>query len=439
MTTPNTSAGMLERLFKLSENKTSFRTEVLAGVTTFLTMCYIIIVNPMILSETGMDHGAVFVATCLAAAIGCLVMGIVANYPIALAPGMGLNAYFTYSVCLGMGVPWQTALAAVFVSGLVFIAISMFKIREAIVNAIPMSLKLAIGGGIGLFLALVALKNAGIIVDNPATLVGLGDIKQPTVLLALLGFFLIVIMHHFKVRGAIILSILVVTAIATALGLNEFKGIVGAVPSLAPTLLQMDFEGLFTASLVGVIFVFFLVDLFDSTGTLVGVSHRAGLLKDGKLPRLKKALFADSTAIVAGAALGTSSTTPYIESASGVAAGGRTGLTAVFVGFMFLACLFLAPLAQSVPGFATAPALLFVGVLMIQGITHIEWDDITEAVPAFLTIVFMPFTYSIADGIAMGFISYALVKLFTGKASTVPYMVWIIAVLWVIKFVAFGG
>ncbi|MEQ1253256.1 NCS2 family permease [Acinetobacter radioresistens] len=439
MTTPNTSAGMLERLFKLSENKTSFRTEVLAGVTTFLTMCYIIIVNPMILSETGMDHGAVFVATCLAAAIGCLVMGIVANYPIALAPGMGLNAYFTYSVCLGMGVPWQTALAAVFVSGLVFIAISMFKIREAIVNAIPMSLKLAIGGGIGLFLALVALKNAGIIVDNPATLVGLGDIKQPTVLLALLGFFLIVIMHHFKVRGAIILSILVVTAIATALGLNEFKGIVGAVPSLAPTLLQMDFEGLFMASLVGVIFVFFLVDLFDSTGTLVGVSHRAGLLKDGKLPRLKKALFADSTAIVAGAALGTSSTTPYIESASGVAAGGRTGLTAVVVGFMFLACLFLAPLAQSVPGFATAPALLFVGVLMIQGITHIEWDDITEAVPAFLTIVFMPFTYSIADGIAMGFISYALVKLFTGKASTVPYMVWIIAVLWVIKFVAFGG
>jgi len=439
MTTPNTSAGMLERLFKLSENKTSFRTEVLAGVTTFLTMCYIIIVNPMILSETGMDHGAVFVATCLAAAIGCLVMGIVANYPIALAPGMGLNAYFTYSVCLGMGVPWQTALAAVFVSGLVFIAISMFKIREAIVNAIPMSLKLAIGGGIGLFLALVALKNAGIIVDNPATLVGLGDIKQPTVLLALLGFFLIVIMHHFKVRGAIILSILVVTAIATALGLKEIKGIVGAVPSLAPTLLQMDFEGLFTASLVGVIFVFFLVDLFDSTGTLVGVSHRAGLLKDGKLPRLKKALFADSTAIVAGAALGTSSTTPYIESASGVAAGGRTGLTAVVVGFMFLACLFLAPLAQSVPGFATAPALLFVGVLMIQGITHIEWDDITEAVPAFLTIVFMPFTYSIADGIAMGFISYALVKLFTGKASTVPYMVWIIAVLWVIKFVAFGG
>ena len=439
MTNPNPSAGLLERLFKLSENKTTFRTEVIAGVTTFLTMCYIIIVNPLILSETGMDHGAVFVATCLAAAIGCMVMGIVANYPIALAPGMGLNAYFTYSVCIGMGIPWQTALAAVFMSGLVFIAISMFKIREAIVNAIPMSLKFAIGGGIGLFLALVALKNAGIIVDNQATLVGLGDIKEPKVLLALLGFFLVVVMHHFKVRGAIIISILVVTGLATVLGINEIQGVVGSIPSIAPTFLQMDFSGLFTASMVGVIFVFFLVDLFDSTGTLVGVTHRAGLLKDGKLPRLKKALFADSTAIVAGAALGTSSTTPYIESSAGVAAGGRTGLTAVVVGVMFLLCLFLAPLAQSVPGFATAPALLFVGVLMIQGITHIDWDDVTEAVPAFLTIVFMPFAYSIADGIAMGFISYALVKLFTGKAKTVPYMVWIIAVLWVIKFMAFGG
>ncbi len=439
MTTPNPSAGLLERLFKLSENKTTFRTEILAGVTTFLTMCYIIIVNPLILSETGMDHGAVFVATCLAAAIGCFVMGIVANYPIALAPGMGLNAYFTYSVCIGMGVPWQTALAAVFMSGLIFIVISMFKIREAIVNAIPMSLKFAIGGGIGLFLALVALKNSGIIVANQATFVSLGDIKQPTVLLSLFGFLLVVILHHFKVRGAIIISILVITVLSTLLGLNEFKGVVGAIPSLAPTFLQMDFKGLFTASLVGVVFVFFLVDLFDSTGTLVGVSHRAGLLKDGKLPRLKKALFADSTAIVAGAVLGTSSTTPYIESSAGVAAGGRTGLTAVVVGCLFIACLFLAPLAQSVPGFATAPALLFVGVLMIQGIVNIEWDDITEAVPAFLTIVFMPFTYSIADGIAMGFISYALVKLFTGKAATVPYMVWIIAVLWVIKFAAFGG
>ena len=438
MTTPN-STGLLEKLFKLSENKTTFRTEVLAGVTTFLTMCYIIIVNPIILSETGMDYGAVFVATCLAAAIGCFVMGLIANYPIALAPGMGLNAYFTYSVCLGMGVPWQTALAAVFVSGIVFILISFLKVREAIVNAIPMSLKLAIGGGIGLFLALVSLKNSGLVVGNPVTLVALGDLKDPKGLLALLGFLMIIVMHHFKIRGAIIISILAVTVLATLMGLNDFKGVVGAIPDISPTFMQMDFEGLFSASLIGVIFVFFLVDLFDSTGTLVGVSHRAGLLKDGKLPRLKKALFADSSAIVAGAALGTSSTTPYIESASGVAAGGRTGLTAVMVGVLFLACLFLSPLAMSVPGFATAPALLFVAVLMIQGIVQIEWDDITEAVPAFLTIIFMPFAYSIADGIAMGFISYALVKLLTGKAKTVPYMVWIIAVLWVFKFVAFGG
>ena len=402
-------------------------------------MCYIIIVNPDILSLTGMDFGAVFVATCLAAAIGCFVMGLIANYPIALAPGMGLNAYFTFSVCLGMGVNWQVALAAVFVSGLIFISISLFKIREAIVNAIPMSLKFAIGGGIGLFLALVGLQKSGIVVYKEATIVGLGDITQPSVLLVLLGFFMIVIMHHFKIKGAIIISILAITIIATLTGLSEFKGVVGDVPSLAPTFMQMDFAGLFTYSMIGVIFVFFLVDLFDSTGTLVGVSHRAGLLKDGKLPRLKKALFADSTAIVAGAALGTSSTTPYIESSAGVAAGGRTGLTAVVVGVLFLLCLFLAPLAQSVPSFATAPALLFIGVLMVQGITNIDWEDITEAVPAFLTIVFMPFSYSIADGIAMGFISYAVIKLCTGKAKTVPYMVWIIAVLWVIKFMYFGG
>ncbi|MCF8999912.1 NCS2 family permease [Acinetobacter nectaris] len=440
MATPQSSAGLLERLFKLTENNTSVKTEAVAGLTTFLTMCYIIIVNPLILSATGMDHGAVFVATCIAAATGCLVMGLLANYPIALAPGMGLNAYFAYSVCLGMHIPWQTALAAVFMSGIIFIAISLVRVREIIVNAIPMSLKFAIGGGIGLFLALVALKNAGIIVANQATTVGLGDVKDPKALLAMLGLFLIVAMHHFRVRGAIIISILVVTAISTFMGLNQFKGVVGAIPSISPTLLQMDFSGLFSGTLIGVIFVFFLVDLFDSTGTLVGVAHRAGIIKDdGKIPRLKKVLMADSTAIVAGAALGTSSTTPYIESASGVAAGGRTGLTAVVVAILFLGCLFLSPLAQSVPSFATAPALLFVAVLMVQGITKIEWSDVTEAVPAFLTIVFMPFAYSIADGIAVGFISYAVIKLLTGKAASVHWMAWIIAGLWVLKFALFGG
>ncbi|WP_374294824.1 NCS2 family permease [Acinetobacter sp.] len=435
----NNGNGLLDRLFHIKQLNTSVRTEVLAGFTTFLAMCYIIIVNPSILAMTGMDQGAVFVATCLAAALGCMVMGLVANYPIALAPGMGLNTYFTFSVCMGMGVPWQTALAAVFVSGVVFLFVSLFKFREAMINAIPMSLKLAIAGGIGLFLALIALKSSGVVIANEPTLIKMGDLSSASVLYAALGFLLIVFMHHFKVRGAIIISILAITVLSTLTGHNEFKGVFGEIPSLAPTFMQMDFEGLFTASMIGVIFVFFLVDLFDSTGTLVGVSQRAGLLVDGKLPRLKRALMADSSAIIAGAALGTSSTTPYIESASGVAAGGRTGLTAVVIAVLFLLALFLFPLAQSVPAYATAPALLYVGVLMVHGITGIDWDDITEAVPAFLTMTFMPFTYSIADGIAIGFISYALVKLLTGKAKAVPYMVWIIAIVWAIKFAIYGG
>lgn len=446
MNTPQNS--LLERLFKLSEHGTNVRTEIIAGFTTFLTMCYIIIVNPGILSITGMDFGAVFVATCISAAIGCFIMGALANYPIALAPGMGLNAYFTFSVVKGMGVPWQVALAAVFMSGIIFILFSFFKIREMLVNALPMSLKMAIAAGIGLFLALIALKGSGLIVASEATLVKMGElyvmengIKLPNwpVLLALLGFFLIVVLDYFRVRGAIILSIFTITVISVFLGLTEFRGIVAPIPSIAPTFMQMDFNGLFNGSLIAVIFVFFLVDLFDSTGTLVGVSHRAGLLVDGKLPRLKKALFADSTAIVAGAALGTSSTTPYIESAAGVSAGGRTGLTAVTVGVLMLACLWFSPLAQTVPAFATAPALLYIGVQMMRSVIEIEWHDITEAAPAFLTIAFMPFTYSIADGIAMGFISYAVIKLVCGRAKEVPPMVWIVAVAWAAKFWFLGA
>ena len=434
----DTHKGLFEKLFKLKENGSNVRTELLAGLTTFLTMCYIIIVNPLILSETGMDIGAVFVATCIASAIGCFVMGMLANYRIALAPGMGLNAYFTYAVVKGMGVPWQVALGAVFVSGIIFIVFSLFKVREALVNALPMSLKMSIAAGIGLFLALIALKGAGIIVANPATLVSMGDVHNPSALLAMLGFLMIIVLDHYRVRGAIILSILAITAIAVMMGLSEFKGVIGSVPSIAPTFMQMDFKDLFTVSMVSVIFVFFLVDLFDSTGTLVGVSHRAGLLKNGKLPRLKRALLADSTAIVSGAALGTSSTTPYIESASGVAAGGRTGLTAVTVGVLMLACLWFSPLAQTVPAFATAPALLYVGVHMMRSATEIDWHDMTEAAPSFLTIVFMPFAYSIADGIAMGFISYAVIKLLCGKARDVPPMVLIVSVLWSAKFLFLG-
>lgn len=431
-------SGVLNRFFKINENGSNIRTEVLAGITTFLAMSYILIVNPNILSEADMDFGAVFVATAISAAVGCFIMGIFANYPIALAPGMGLNAYFTFTVVKGMGVPWQVALGAVFVSGTIFIIISFWKIREAIINSLPASLKFAIAGGIGLFLSLVALKGAGIVAGNEATIIGLGNIKSPTVVLAFVGFFLIVMLEHFRVRGGIIIGILVITAIASLLGLNQFNGVTGSIPSLAPTLLQLDFHDLFTLSMIGVIFVFFFVDLFDSTGVLVGVADQAKLLQNGKLPRLKRALLADSTAIVVGAGLGTSSTTAYVESAAGVAAGGKTGLTAVVVGVLMLASLWFVPLAKSVPAYATAPALMYVGVLMMRSLVHIDWHDLTEAAPAFFTIIFMPFSYSIADGIAMGFISYAVIKLCCGKAGTVPLMVWVIAMLWALKFFWLG-
>ena len=429
----------LDRFFKIKESGSSVRTEVLAGLTTFLAMSYILVINPSILKDAGMDSNAVFVATCISSAFACMMMGLLANYPIALAPGMGLNAYFTYTVVKGMGISWQVALGAVFVSGIVFIILSLFKVREAIVNSLPNSLKYSIGGGIGLFLALVALKSAEVVVSNPTTLVSLGDIHSPQVLLTIVGFCFIVTLEHFRIRGGIIIGILAITAIASVAGLNEFKGIFAPVPSLAPTFLQLDFHDLFNMSLVSVIFVFFFVDLFDSTGVLIGVAGRAGLLVDGKLPRVKKALLADSTAIVVGAGLGTSSTTAYVESAAGAAAGGRTGLTAVVVGLLMLASLWFSKLAASVPAYATAPALLYVGVLMMRSMTEIDWKDVSEAAPAFFTLIFMPFAYSIADGIAMGFISYALIKLFCGRVKEVSYMVWIIAVLWAFKLLWLGA
>ncbi|MFC3625486.1 NCS2 family permease [Vogesella amnigena] len=429
---------LLESLFKLKEHGTDVKTEVIAGFTTFLTMAYIIIVNPAILSITGMDFNAVFVATCLAAALGTAIMGLVANYPIALAPGMGLNAYFTFTVVKGMGVPWQAALGAVFISGIVFLAVSLFKVREAIVNAIPQSLKFAISAGVGLFLAIIALKNAGVVVDHPATLVTLGDLHDPRVLLAILGFFIIVALEYRRVHGSIIIGILSVTALSIILGLSKFEGVVAPVPSMAPTFMQMDLNGALTAGLLGVIFVFFFVDLFDTTGTLVGVSHRAGLLdKDGKLPRLKRALMADSVAITAGAVMGTSSTTAYIESAAGTAVGGRTGLTAVVVAILFLACLWISPLAKTVPAYATAPALCYVAVLMTRGLAEINWDDLTESAPAVMTAVAMPFTFSIADGIAFGFISYAAIKILAGRFADLKPAVLVIAALWVVKLAMF--
>lgn len=426
---------MLERYFQLSAHGTNVRTELLAGLTTFLTMAYIIFVNPDILGAAGMPKDAVFVATCLAAALGSAIMGLYANYPIALAPGMGLNAYFAYAVVQGMGYTWQMALGAVFLSGCLFILISLFKLREAIVNAIPRSLKFAISAGVGLFLAIIGLKNAGLIAAHPATLLTLGDLHQPAPLLAVLGFFLIVALEQRRVPGGIIIGILSVTLAASALGLTSFTGIVAAPPSLAPTWLQMDLAGALHVGLLTVILTFFLVELFDASGTLIGVAHRAGLLdRDGKLPRLKKALLADSGAIAAGALLGTSSTTAYIESAAGTAVGGRTGLTAVTVALLFLAALVFAPLAGTVPAYATAPALCYVAVLMLRGLADIAWDDLTEAAPAVVTAITMPFTFSIAHGIAFGFISYAAVKLLAGRARELPPMVAVIALVFVLKF-----
>ncbi|MCO5400584.1 NCS2 family permease [Ralstonia soli] len=429
----------LARTFKLEEHQTDVRTEVLAGLTTFLTMAYIIFVNPNILADAGMPHDAVFVATCIAAAIGTIIMGMYANYPIAMAPGMGLNAYFAYAVVKGMGFTWQAALGAVFISGCLFLLVSVFRIREMIVNGIPHSIRVAITAGIGLFLGIVSLRGAGLIVGNPATLVSLGDVHQPSVILAVIGFFVIVALDHLRVKGAILIGILVVTAASFFFAGNTFHGVVSMPPSLAPTLLQLDIMGALSVGILNVVLVFFLVELFDATGTLMGVANRAGLLKQGKMDRLNKALLADSTAIMAGSLLGTSSTTAYIESASGVQAGGRTGLTALTVAVLFLLCLFFSPLAGVVPAYATAPALLYVSCLMLRELVELNWEDTTEAVPAVLTALMMPFTYSIANGVAFGFITYSGLKLFTGRMREVPIIVWIISAVFLFRFFYLSG
>lgn len=430
---------MLEKIFKLSENKTSVRTEIVAGITTFLTMAYIIFVNPEILSKAGMPQGAVFVATCLAAAIGTAFMAFVANYPIALAPGMGLNAYFAFTVVLGMKYPWQVALGCVFLSGILFFILSVLPVREWIVNAIPRSLKMAIGAGIGLFLGIIALQSAKVVVANPATMIGPGELTSWPVILAALGFVLIVALEHRKVMGGVIIGVLAVTIASILLGQSKFTGVIAMPPSIAPVFLQMDIPGALHVGLVTVVFAFLFVDLFDNTGTLIGLAQRGGFMRpDGTVPRLRSALMSDSAAAMVGAALGTSTTTSYIESASGINAGGRTGLTALTVAVLFVLALFFAPLAGSVPSWATAPALLYVACLMMRGLTEVEWDDITEAAPAVVTALTMPFTFSIADGIAFGFITYAAVKLLAGRVREVHPAVAILAVLFVVKYAVIG-
>ncbi|WP_162589637.1 NCS2 family permease [Variovorax sp. RA8] len=439
LTTQGPAAGWTERLFKLREHNTTVRTEIVAGLTTFLTMAYIIFVNPSILGDAGMPKDAVFVATCLIAALGTGIMALYANYPIALAPGMGLNAYFAYVVVLQMGFTWQAALGAVFVSGCLFLLVTVFRLRELIIRGIPQSIRLAITVGIGLFLAIIALKSAGIVAPSKATYVTLGDLHTPQAVLATIGFFLIVVLDRLKVPGAILIGIITVTVLSFFFAGNTFHGVFAAPPSIAPTFLQLDIKSALSGGILNVILVFFLVELFDATGTLMGVARRAGLLVPGKMDRLNKSLLADSGAIFAGSLLGTSSTTAYVESAAGVQAGGRTGLTALTVAVLFLAALAISPLAGAVPAYATAPALFFVACLMLRDITELDWDDTTEVIPAAVTALAMPFTYSIANGLAFGFITYAVLKLFTGRARQVHWMVWLIGGVFLFKFIYIGG
>ena len=426
----------IERYFGINGQNTTIKTEVSAGVTTFLTMAYIIFVNPNVLADAGMDKGAVFVATCLAAAVGCFIMGIYARLPVALAPGMGLNAFFTYGVVLGMGYAWQTALGAVFLSGCIFILLSLFKIRELIINSIPDSIKQGVVAGIGAFLAFISLQTAGVIVNNDATLVGLGDMTAFSPAMAALGFIVIVGLSHKKIPGAVTIGILLVALISLITGNTQFTGIISAPPPIAPTLMQLDIAGAFDVAMISVIFAFLFVDLFDTAGTLIATTSQAGLIgKDGKIPNMGKALLADSSATVAGTLLGTSSTTSFVESVSGIAAGGRTGLVAVTVGVLFLLSMFFAPLAGMIPGYATAGAIFYVAVLMMGTLKDVDWLDLTEAAPVVVVLLFTPLTYSIADGIALGFITFAAIKVVAGKFSDVSIPVWILTAVLLAKIV----
>ena len=428
---------MLENYFQLRKHGTSARTELLAGVTTFLTMSYIIFVNPDILGHTGMDKGALFVATCIAAAIGCLIMAFVANWPIGLAPSMGLNAYFAFTVVGQLGFTWQQALGAVFISGAVFVIITVTGIREWLIAGIAPSLRSGIVAGIGLFLGIIALETAHIVVPNKATIVGLGDLSNITTLYAILGFFIIAALDALRVRGAILLGILAITLLSVLTGLVQFQGLVSMPPSLDPSFLKLDIMGALGKGFFHVIIVFVLVEIFDATGTMIGIATRAGLVTPQSNGRLGRALLADSSAILASSLLGTSSTTAYIESASGVQAGGRTGLTAVVIAILFLLALFLSPLAAIVPPYATAPALLYVACLMLRELVHVSWDDITETVPAAIATITMPLTYSIAYGLAFGFISYVAIKALSGRFRDIHPAALLVAILFVIKFAFF--
>jgi len=447
----------LNRFFKLEENQTTVRVEMLGGVTTFMTMSYIIFFQPAVLSAAGMDWGAVMVATCLSAALATLLMGLLARYPIALAPAVGHNVFFAVVVCGTMGYSWQVALGAVFISGSVFILLSLLGAWDRLVAGVPDSLKHAIAVGIGLLIAFVGLQYAGLVVAEPTVLVQIGDLTSKPVVMALFGVALIAVLMALKVRGAILIGILATAALGIPLGVVQYQGILAAPPSIAPTLFKLDILGALQTGLVTVIFVFFFLDLFDTVGTLIGVSSQAGFLKDGKLPRSNQAMFSDAVGTVGGALLGTSTVTSYVESATGISQGARTGLANMFTSFLFLVALFFSPLAEMVGGGyaysmttlvggesvtrqlllrpVIAPPLIIVGFLMMKSVRHIQWDDLTEGIPAFLAIIFMPLTLSITEGIAFGFVSYSLLKLVTGKGRQVHWLIYVFSAPFIIKYI----
>jgi adenine/guanine/hypoxanthine permease len=429
---------LLQRLFQLNENQTTVRRELLAGLTTFMTMAYVVVVNPRILAEAGMPVEGVLFATCVSAAIATLIMGLWANYPIALAPGMSLNAYFTYSIVIGRGIPWQTALGVVFLSGLLFLLLTLTSVREQIVNGIPDCLKHGTAAGIGLFIAFIGLRNAKIIVANPATFVGLGRASDPQVLLAASGLMLIAILMARRIGGAILIGIVAIALAGIPLGLTHWPDRLFSLPHPGGTFLQLDFRAAAKIGLAELIFVFFFVDLFDNVGTLVGVCEQGGFLRDGKLPRASRALLADAIGTMIGALTGTSTVTSYIESAAGVSAGARTGLGNLVIAAFFLVAMFCAPLVAAIPGYATAPALILVGALMCGAVARVHWDDFSEAFPAFLTVIATPLTFSIATGLSLGMLSFTVLKLGTGRYREISPLIWILSVLFLLRYAFLG-
>jgi AGZA family xanthine/uracil permease-like MFS transporter len=426
---------LIERYFKLAENQTSVKQEMLGGLTTFVTMAYIVVVNPQILSQAGVPADGALFATCFSAAIATLVMGLYANYPIALAPGMSLNAYFTYAVCIGMGIPWRTALGVVFLSGILFLVLTVTRIREQIVNAIPDSIKYSTAAGIGMFIAFIGLRNAKLVVANPATFVSIGSFSSHEVQIACFGLALTLVLMTRKINGAILIAIVCATLVAILSGVAKWPSAIVSIPNPSSTLFQLDLRGATHLGLLEILFAFLFVDLFDNVGTLVGVCEQAGFVRDGKIPRVGRVLMADAIGTIFGSLTGTSTVTSYIESAAGVAAGARTGLSNIPVAALFLGAMFFSPLASAIPGYATASALIVVGALMTQSIARVDWGDFTEAAPAFITMLTMPLTFSIATGLSLGLICYTLVKLAAGKGREVDVLVWVLTALFVTRYV----